>query len=111
MTAKAYGAYAGDRILAAMNIVRRTPCAKNVKIDIAFCRICHPDIHKDAPNGTAACLLACLHLKSSDARRNGQLQQRFQKMHPLHEACKAFCAHLCETPSYVTLAECVTASL
>lgn len=46
MTVKAYGAYAGDKALESMDIVRRAPGAHDVKIDIAFCGVCHSDIHQ-----------------------------------------------------------------
>jgi alcohol dehydrogenase (NADP+) len=46
MTVKAYGANAGDKPLESMDIVRRTPSAHDVKIDIAFCGVCHSDIHQ-----------------------------------------------------------------
>lgn len=46
MTIKAYGARAGDRPLESMGITRRTPGAHDVQIDIAFCGVCHSDIHQ-----------------------------------------------------------------
>jgi uncharacterized zinc-type alcohol dehydrogenase-like protein len=46
MTIKAYGAHAGDRLLEPMNITRRTPGAYDVQIDIAYCGVCHSDIHQ-----------------------------------------------------------------
>lgn len=46
MTVKAYGAYTGDKALESMDIVRRAPGAHDVKIDIAFCGVCHSDIHQ-----------------------------------------------------------------
>lgn len=46
MTIKAYGAYAGDKPLGSMDITRRTPGAHDVQIDIAYCGICHSDIHQ-----------------------------------------------------------------
>lgn len=46
MTVKAYGAYAGDKALESMDIVRRAPGAHDVKIHIAFCGVCHSDIHQ-----------------------------------------------------------------
>ena len=45
MTVKAYGAYAGDKPLEAMEITRRPPGAHDVQIDIAFCGVCHSDLH------------------------------------------------------------------
>lgn len=45
MNTKAYGAHAGDRPLEAMNIARREPGARDVQVDIAFCGVCHSDLH------------------------------------------------------------------
>lgn len=46
MTIKAYGAQAGDRPLKPMDIIRRSPGAHDVQIDIAYCGICRSDIHQ-----------------------------------------------------------------
>ncbi|MGF6970579.1 D-arabinose 1-dehydrogenase-like Zn-dependent alcohol dehydrogenase [Paraburkholderia sp. WC7.3g] len=46
VTVKAYGAYAGDKPLESLDIVRRAPGAHDVEIDIAFCGVCHSDIHQ-----------------------------------------------------------------
>ena len=46
MTVKAYGAYAGDQPLESMNITRRAPGHHDVQIDIAFCGVCHSDLHQ-----------------------------------------------------------------
>ncbi len=46
MTVKAYGAYAGDKLLESMDIVRRAAGPHDVKIDIAYCGVCHSDIHQ-----------------------------------------------------------------
>jgi uncharacterized zinc-type alcohol dehydrogenase-like protein len=46
MTIKAYGALAGDKPLEPMNITRRVPGAHDVQIDIAYCGVCHSDIHQ-----------------------------------------------------------------
>lgn len=45
MTVKAYGAFAADQPLEAMDIYRRTPGPKDVEIEIAFCGVCHSDLH------------------------------------------------------------------
>jgi len=42
----AYGAYMGDKLLEPMRITRRAPGAHDVQIDIAFCGICHSDLHQ-----------------------------------------------------------------
>lgn len=46
MTVKAYGAHASDHPLESMDITRRAPGAHDVQIDIAFCGVCHSDIHQ-----------------------------------------------------------------
>lgn len=44
-TVKAYGAHAADRRLEALDIERRAVQANDVQIDIAFCGVCHSDLH------------------------------------------------------------------
>lgn len=46
MVTKAYGAYAGDKPLEPIDIERRTPGPHDVQIDIAFCGVCHSDLHQ-----------------------------------------------------------------
>ncbi len=46
MTVRAYGAHAGDQPLEAMEITRRAPGAHDVQIEIAFCGVCHSDLHQ-----------------------------------------------------------------
>jgi uncharacterized zinc-type alcohol dehydrogenase-like protein len=46
METKAYGALAGDRPLEPLNIARREPGPHDVQIDIAFCGVCHSDLHQ-----------------------------------------------------------------
>ncbi len=46
MTVKAYGAYAGDLPLEPLDITRRAPGAHDVQIDIAYCGVCHSDLHQ-----------------------------------------------------------------
>jgi len=45
-TVKAYGAQASDANLEALDIKRRDITADDVKIDIAYCGVCHSDIHQ-----------------------------------------------------------------
>lgn len=45
MTTKAYGAHAGDQPLQPLDIERRAPGARDVQIDIAYCGVCHSDLH------------------------------------------------------------------
>ena len=45
MTVKAYGAHAGDKPLQSLDIERRKPGPNDVQIDIAFCGVCHSDLH------------------------------------------------------------------
>lgn len=46
MTVKAYGAHAGDQPLEPLDITRRAPGAHDVQIAIAFCGVCHCDLHQ-----------------------------------------------------------------
>ena len=46
MTVKAYGAHTGDKPLESIDITRRAPGAHDVQIDIAYCGVCHSDIHQ-----------------------------------------------------------------
>lgn len=46
MKVKACGANAATEPLQAMDISRRAPGAHDVQIDIAFCGVCHSDIHQ-----------------------------------------------------------------
>jgi uncharacterized zinc-type alcohol dehydrogenase-like protein len=45
MTTHAYGANAADQPLQAMQIERRAPGPHDVQIDIAYCGVCHSDLH------------------------------------------------------------------
>lgn len=46
MTTKAYGALTGNQPLQPLDIKRRAPGDHDVQIDIAFCGVCHSDIHQ-----------------------------------------------------------------
>ncbi|HHK0216869.1 NAD(P)-dependent alcohol dehydrogenase [Burkholderia multivorans] len=59
MTVKAYGTHAADTPLAALDIVRREPGPHDVKIDIAYCGVCHSDLHQ-ARNEWANTLYPCV---------------------------------------------------
>ena len=45
MAIKAYGAFAADKPLEAMDITRRAVGAHDVQIEIAYCGVCHSDLH------------------------------------------------------------------
>lgn len=45
MTFRAYGAFSCDNPLEPMTIERRPPGVRDVEIDIAFCGVCHSDLH------------------------------------------------------------------
>ena len=45
MITKAYGAHAADKPLEALDIERRTPGPHDVEISIAYCGVCHSDLH------------------------------------------------------------------
>lgn len=46
MATKAYGAYAADKPLEPIAIERRAPGPRDVQIDIAYCGVCHSDLHQ-----------------------------------------------------------------
>jgi uncharacterized zinc-type alcohol dehydrogenase-like protein len=46
LNVNAYGATSGDKPLEPMTIARREPGAHDVAIDIAFCGVCHSDLHQ-----------------------------------------------------------------
>ena len=43
---KAFGARASDQPLEFLDITRRAPGAHDVQIDIAYCGVCHSDLHQ-----------------------------------------------------------------
>ena len=45
MTTKAYGAHAADTPVEALAIERRAPGPTDVQVDIAYCGVCHSDLH------------------------------------------------------------------
>jgi uncharacterized zinc-type alcohol dehydrogenase-like protein len=45
MTTNAYGAYAADKPLEPIAIERREPGPTDVRIEIAYCGVCHSDLH------------------------------------------------------------------
>ena len=45
MTVKAYGAHAADQPLESLDITRRAPGPHDVQIEIAYCGVCHSDLH------------------------------------------------------------------
>jgi uncharacterized zinc-type alcohol dehydrogenase-like protein len=45
MTTKAWGAYAPEKPLEPIDIERRTPGPHDVQIEIAYCGVCHSDLH------------------------------------------------------------------
>ena len=45
MSVKAYGAYTADKPLEPMDIERRDPGDHDVQIEIAYCGVCHSDLH------------------------------------------------------------------
>lgn len=46
MLVQAYGAHAGDQPLEPLQINRRETGTNDIQIDIAFCGICHSDLHQ-----------------------------------------------------------------
>jgi uncharacterized zinc-type alcohol dehydrogenase-like protein len=45
MSVKAYGAHAADQPLQSLDIERRAPGPDDVQIEIAYCGVCHSDLH------------------------------------------------------------------
>lgn len=45
MIVKAYGTQASDKPLEPLEIPRRVPGAQDVRVDIAYCGVCHSDLH------------------------------------------------------------------
>ncbi|MGE5547686.1 MAG: NAD(P)-dependent alcohol dehydrogenase [Solirubrobacterales bacterium] len=45
MAIKAYGAHAADKMLEPMDIERRRPGPHDIQIEIAYCGVCHSDLH------------------------------------------------------------------
>jgi alcohol dehydrogenase (NADP+) len=43
---KAYSAYAGDKPLEPIDIERGQPSPNDVQIEIAYCGVCHSDLHQ-----------------------------------------------------------------
>ena len=46
MVVKAYGSYAGDKPLEPIDITRRAPGPDDIQIEIAYCGVCHSDLHQ-----------------------------------------------------------------
>ena len=46
MTIKAYGTHAADKPLEPMEFTRRAPGPHDVQIEIAYCGVCHSDLHQ-----------------------------------------------------------------
>ncbi|WP_448191319.1 NAD(P)-dependent alcohol dehydrogenase [Azospirillum sp. sgz301742] len=46
MTIRAYGTYGADKPLELLEITRRAPGPHDVQIEIAYCGICHSDLHQ-----------------------------------------------------------------
>lgn len=46
MNIKAYGAHAGDQPLVPIDITRRPTGPQDVRIEIAYCGVCHSDLHQ-----------------------------------------------------------------
>jgi uncharacterized zinc-type alcohol dehydrogenase-like protein len=45
MPTRAYGAHAADQPLVSLDIERRAPGPRDVQIEIAYCGVCHSDLH------------------------------------------------------------------
>lgn len=63
MKIKAVGAYSAKQPLEPMDITRREPGPHDVKIEIAYCGVCHSDIHGSVPSGRGRFIPACRAMK------------------------------------------------
>lgn len=117
-TIKAYGATAGDRPLKPMEITRRMPGAHDVQIEIAYCGICHSDVHQ-ARAEWAGTLFPCVpgheivgrvtavgaHVKSyqpGDLVGVGCIVDSCQHCGDCHDGLENYCDHLVGTYNFPT---------
>lgn len=63
MKIKAVGAYSAKQPLEPMDITRREPGPNDVKIEIAYCGVCHSDLHQSVPSGRGRFIPACRVMK------------------------------------------------
>ncbi len=61
----AYGAFAADKALEPLSIERRAPGPKDVEIAIAFCGVCHSDLHTVRSSGRGLSIRAFRAMRSS----------------------------------------------
>ncbi len=59
MKIKAVGAYSAKQPLEPMDITRREPGPHDVKIEIAYCGVCHSDLHQSVRSGRGRFTPAC----------------------------------------------------
>lgn len=63
MKIKAVGAYSAKQPLEPMDITRREPGPHDVKIEIAYCGVCHSDLHQSVRSGRGRFTPACRVMK------------------------------------------------
>lgn len=63
MLINAIGTYSASQPLESMAITRRDPGPQDVQIAIAYCGVCHSDLHGRDRNGQERCIPACRGMK------------------------------------------------
>lgn len=63
MLINAIGTYSASQPLESMAITRRDPGPQDVQIAIAYCGVCHSDLHQARSNGRERCIPACRGMK------------------------------------------------
>ncbi len=63
MKIKAVGAYSAKQPLEPMDITRREPVLNDVKIEIAYCGVCHSDLHQVRSEWAVRFIPACRVMK------------------------------------------------
>lgn len=118
MTVKAYGANSADEALQSMEITRRVPGANDVQIDIAYCGLCHSDIHQ-VRSEWAGTLYPCVPgheivgrisavgaqvvgFKTGDLVGTGCIVDSCRHCEECHEGLENYCDHMVGTYNFPT---------
>jgi uncharacterized zinc-type alcohol dehydrogenase-like protein len=96
MTVRAYGAFSCDNPLEPMIIERRQPGAHDVEIDIAFCGVCHSDLHT-VRSEWAGTLYPCVpgHEIVGSVRSIGDAVTRYRVGDVVGVGCMVDCCRRC----------------
>jgi uncharacterized zinc-type alcohol dehydrogenase-like protein len=79
MSVKAYGAYAADKPLEPMDIERREPGDHDVQIEIAYCGVCHSDLHTVRSEWGGPSIPVCLAMNRRSHHGGGRRCHRLQR--------------------------------